>query len=72
MLGKSLIEDDSPYNFGFMGSAYGQRYSNLIGYKKADLIVSLGCRLNGRTIGIKRNNFNPSAKIIRIEIDKEE
>lgn len=72
MLGKSLIEEDSPYNFGFMGSAYGQRYSNLIGYKKADLIVSLGCRLNGRTIGIKRNNFNPSAKIIRVEIDKEE
>lgn len=72
MLGKNFIEDNSPYNFGFMGSAYGQRYANLIGCKKADLIVSLGCRLNGRTIGIKKTNFNPNANIIRVEIDQEE
>lgn len=72
MLAKSFLEDDSPYNFGFLGTAYGQRYANMIGCQKADLIVSLGCRLNGRTIGIKREKFNPNAKIIRVEIDPEE
>lgn len=72
MLAKSFLEDSSPYNFGFLGTAYGQRYANMIGCKKADLIVSLGCRLNGRTIGIKREKFNPDAKIIRVELDKEE
>ncbi len=72
MLAKSFVEEDSPYNFGFLGTAYGQRYANMIGCQKADLIISLGCRLNGRTIGIKREKFNPNAKIIRIEIDPEE
>ncbi len=72
MLAKDLLEENSTYNFGFMGSAYGQRYANIIGFQKADLIVSLGCRMCGRTIGIKRENFNPKAQIIRIEIDKEE
>lgn len=72
MLGKNFLEDSSPYNFGFMGTAYGQRFANMIGCKKADFIISLGCRMNGRTIGIKREKFNPNAKIIRVEIDQEE
>lgn len=72
MLAKSLLPDNNKYNFGFMGSAYGQRYANIIGCEKADLIVSLGCRMNGRTIGVKRNEFNKNAKIIRVDIDDEE
>ena len=72
MLAKSIIPDDNRYNFGFMGTAYGQRYSNIIGYSKADLIVSLGCRMNGRTIGLKRKEFNPNAKIIRVDVDDNE
>ena len=72
MLAKSLLPDNSDFNFGFMGSAYGQRYANIIGCEKADLIVSLGCRMNGRTIGLKRNQFNNKAKIIRVDIDREE
>ena len=72
MLGKSFLEDSNPYNYGFMGSAYGMRYANIIGCKKADTIISLGCRLNGRTIGLKKDKFNPNAKIIRVEVDNEE
>lgn len=72
MLAKSLIPDENKYNFGFMGTAYGQRYSNIIGCKKADLIVSLGCRMNARTIGMKRKEFNTKAKIIRVDIDDNE
>lgn len=72
MLGKSFLEDDSKYNYGFMGTAYGQRWANIIGCKKTDTIVSLGCRLNGRTIGLKKEKFNPEAQIVRVEIDPEE
>lgn len=72
MLAKSLLPYNNKYNFGFMGSAYGQRYANIIGCEKADLIVSLGCRMNGRTIGVRRNEFNKKAKIIRVDIDDEE
>ena len=72
MIAKSLIPYNNDFNFGFMGSAYGQRYANIIGCEKADLIISLGCRMNGRTIGVKREKFNPKAKIIRVDIDKEE
>lgn len=72
MLGKSFLEDSCFYNYGFMGTAYGQRFSNIIGCKKADTIISLGCRLNGRTIGLKKEKFNQNAKIVRIEIDEEE
>ena len=72
MLAKSLIPDINKYNFGFMGTAYGERFANIIGCKKADLIVSLGCRMNGRTIGLNRKNFNSNSKIIRIDIDKNE
>ncbi len=72
MLGKLFMEDASPYNFGFMGTAYGQRYANIIGCTQTDLIVSLGCRLNARTIGLKKKEFNPKAQIIRVEIDNEE
>ncbi len=72
MLAKSLISYNNKYNFGFMGTAYGQRYSNIIGCKKADLIISLGCRMNARTIGMKRKEFNTNAKIIRVDIDSEE
>lgn len=72
LLAKTLIPSDNKYNFGFMGTAYGQRYANIIGCKKADLIVSLGCRMNARTIGMKRDTFNENAKIIRVDIDENE
>lgn len=72
MLAKSLLPYNNKYNFGFMGSAYGQRYSNIIGDRKADLIISLGCRMCSRTIGFKKEEFNKKAKIIRVDIDKNE
>lgn len=72
MLAKSIIPAENKYNFGFMGTAYGERFANIIGAKKADLIISLGCRMNGRTIGLKRNEFNKNAKIIRVDIDEKE
>ncbi len=72
MLGKSFLEENDEFNYGFMGTAYGQRWANIIGCKKTNFIISLGCRLNGRTVGLKKDKFNPDAKIVRVEIDPEE
>lgn len=69
ILGKDLIEEDSPYNLGFIGSAYGHRSANIIIYEKADLIISLGCSLCRRQTGGNTEKFAKHAKIIRVDID---
>lgn len=56
--------------FGFLG-AYGIRTANFIA-AKSDLIISIGSRMDIRQVGAKRENFAPSAKIIRIDNDTEE
>ncbi len=55
------------YNYGFIG-AYGSRTANFL-VSKCDLLISVGARLDVRQVGAKRENFAPSAKIIRIDID---
>lgn len=57
-------------NFGYIG-AYGVRAANFI-VAKSDLLITLGARLDVRQVGAKRENFAPSAKIIRIDIDSNE
>lgn len=69
LLGKDILDQDSPYNFGVIGAAYGHRCANWIAYRKADLIVSLGASLCRRQVGGNGSNFAPDAKIIRIDID---
>ena len=55
------------YNYGFIG-AYGGRTANFLA-SKCDLLISVGARLDVRQVGARRENFAPSAKIIRIDID---
>lgn len=69
ILGKDLIEESSPYNIGFIGSAYGHRSANIIIYEKTDLIISLGCSLCRRQTGGNTERFAQNAKIIRVDID---
>lgn len=65
--------DTLPYNhhlnFGFIG-ANGHRYANFI-LSKSDLIISLGSRLDLKQVGNKRNEFALNAKLVRIDIDKQ-
>ncbi len=61
---------DHPMNFGFVGNN-GNRYSNFI-LGKADLIVSIGCRMDVKVVGNQRNSFAKNAGLIRIDIDANE
>ena len=69
MLGRDLLPADHTLNMGHLGGGYGHRYANIISYKKADLIVSLGCSLCKRQTAMKPEKFAEQAKIIRVEID---
>lgn len=58
------------YSFGFIG-AYGSRVANII-LDKADLVISIGSRLDNRQIGNDRLRFSSNAKLIRLDIDANE
>lgn len=66
-----LIESDDIRNLGYIGAAYGFRAANITAYKKADLIVSLGCSMCRRQTG-NPEKFAENASIIRVDIDSVE
>ncbi len=57
-------------SYGFIG-AYGSRVANFV-VAKADLIISIGSRLDIRQVGGKRLDFAPNATILRVDIDSKE
>lgn len=57
-------------NFLGLIGAYGSRYANKT-LAESDLIISLGSRLDNRQTA-KRDNFAKSAKLIRVDVDKNE
>ncbi|MCI9278470.1 MAG: thiamine pyrophosphate-binding protein [Lachnospiraceae bacterium] len=61
---------ENPLCYGFLG-AYGMRAANFIA-AKSDLVISIGSRMDIRQIGVKRENFAPNARILRIDIDEGE
>lgn len=61
---------DSDYYFGYIGG-FGVRYANFI-LSKADLILSLGNRLNFPLNSESYHNIPHQAKIIRIDVDESE
>lgn len=69
MIAFDILERNRYYQ-GFIG-AYGDRSANFV-IAKSDLVISLGARLDVRQVGAIRNNFAPNAKIIRVDIDKDE
>ena len=64
------LQESLDNTYGFIG-AYGDRTANFI-VAKSDLVISVGARLDVRQVGAKRENFAPSADIIRIDIDLNE
>ena len=64
------ILSDMPNNYGFIG-AYGDRVANFV-VAKADLVLTIGARLDIRQAGAVREDFAPTAKIIRVDIDDNE
>ncbi|MGN0467595.1 MAG: thiamine pyrophosphate-binding protein [Acutalibacteraceae bacterium] len=72
IFGKQLLDDDDIHNMGFVGAAYGHRCANIIADCKTDLIVSLACSVCKRQTGIRSISFAQNAKIVRVDIDKNE
>lgn len=68
--GFDLIDFNKKLNFNTIG-VYGHRSSNLI-VQNSDLVLTIGCRLDTRTTGSRVDTFAPSAKIITVDIDKNE
>ena len=65
-----ILAHEHPLNYGFIG-AYGSRTANFVA-AKSDLILALGSRLDVRQVGGKRDLFAPNAKLIRVDMDKNE
>lgn len=70
LMGKDAISEDYKYNMGLIGS-YGNRYGNLT-LANSDLILVLGSRLDTRQTGTNLETFARNAKIIQVDIDKDE
>jgi acetolactate synthase-1/2/3 large subunit len=63
-----LLSDDDPYYFGRAGVS-GQRRSNFI-VQNCDCIMILGSRMSLLQTGYDISKFNPTAKIIFVDIDE--
>lgn len=70
LMGKDSIIDSYDYNCGFIGM-YGSRHGN-IALANSDLIISIGARLDKRQTGKQVQDFARKAKLIRVDIDKNE
>lgn len=68
--GYDLIPSSHPYFFG-RAHAFGQRAANFI-LQNSDVFLSIGARLDVRTIGFTYKAFARAAYKIMVDIDKEE
>ena len=70
MIAVDLLSKEFHNNYGFIG-AYGNRCANFI-LSQCDLIISIGSRLDIRQTGTSLKEFAKSARLIRIDVDKNE
>ncbi len=70
MLGKGCVREDSELFCGMIGS-YGNRSANII-FSQADIVLSLGARLDVRQTGNINSEQLKKIKFIHIDIDKDE
>jgi acetolactate synthase I/II/III large subunit len=68
--GKDLISNNFQMNMGSIG-VYGSRAANLM-IQNSDFIINLGSRLDTRVTGGRPSTFARNAKIISVDIDKNE
>src|SRR3990167_6911448 len=68
--GYDLIESVNPYFFG-RGHAFGQRAANFV-LQNSDFLISIGARLDIRTIGFTYRAFARAAYKVIVDIDKSE
>lgn len=68
--GYDLVPSNNPYFFG-RAHAFGQRAANFI-IQNSDLLLTIGARLDIRTIGFTHKAFARGAYKIMVDIDKSE
>lgn len=68
--GYDLVSTDNPYYLGRPGTV-GQRAANFI-LQNCDLLLTVGTRLNIRTVGYNYQSFARNAYKIMVDIDKRE
>lgn len=68
--GYDLLPSNHPYNFG-RAHAFGQRAANFI-IQNSDFLLSIGARLDIRTIGFTYKAFARAAYKVMVDIDNEE
>ena len=62
-----ILPFDHPCYYGFIGTN-GQRYANFV-FGKADLVISIGSRLDIRQIGLQRDRYFKNKRLIRVDVD---
>lgn len=70
LMGVDAFPRDNRFFYGMLGT-YGNRYANLT-VANSDLILALGTRLDTRQTGTNPKTFAMGAKIIHVDIDKNE
>lgn len=70
LMGIDCVDHNNICHVGFIG-AYGNRYSNLA-LANTDLLIVLGSRLTSRQTSTMTDSFARDAKIVHIDIDKNE
>ncbi len=70
MVAVDILSRSNELNLGFVG-AYGHRWANFA-TEKADLLLVMGSRMDGRQTGSNKAWFAPNAKIIRVDTDEVE
>ena len=71
LLGKSILPEEHPLNFGVVGGAYGHRSANLLVHE-CDFLLIMGASMCTRQTGTRRNEFASNAKIYRYDIDSQQ
>ncbi|MFH0738941.1 MAG: thiamine pyrophosphate-binding protein [Candidatus Omnitrophota bacterium] len=70
LMGVDAFPGESRFSYGMLGT-YGNRYANLT-IANSDLILALGTRFDTRQTGTNPKTFARGAKIIHVDIDKNE
>ena len=69
LLGISGMPEDHELSYGFLGM-HGHFYANMAA-DQADVVIGIGMRFDDRAMG-RFSDFNPTAKIVHIDIDPAE
>lgn len=70
LMGRGIIDETYPHYVGMVGS-YGNRCANMA-VAKADLLITLGSRMDTRQTGAMYQEFLKGAKIIHVDLDENE